>query len=45
MMPLYRLLIVSVVLSLVCVAGAARGIEQELRSACRRAGFPYKPRS
>jgi|SRR2546421_10549659 len=29
----------------ICVAGAARGIEQELRSACRRAGFPYKPRS
>jgi hypothetical protein len=28
----------------VCAAGG-RGIEAELRSACRRAGFPYKPRS
>jgi hypothetical protein len=28
----------------VCAAGG-RGIEAELRSACRRAGFPYKPRN
>jgi hypothetical protein len=28
----------------VCASGG-RGIEAELRSACRRAGFPYKPRS
>jgi hypothetical protein len=25
----------------VCASGAFRGIEQELRAACRRAGFPY----
>ncbi len=24
-----------------CAAGAIPGIEQELRAACRRAGFPY----
>ena len=28
----------------VCASGG-RGIEAELRSACRRAGFPYQPRS
>jgi hypothetical protein len=28
----------------VCASGG-RGIEAELRSACRRAGFPYRPRS
>jgi hypothetical protein len=26
----------------ICASGAFRGIEQELRSACRRAGFPYR---
>jgi hypothetical protein len=25
----------------VCASGAFRGIERELRAACRRAGFPY----
>lgn len=28
----------------VCASGG-RGIEAELRAACRRAGFPFKPRS
>jgi hypothetical protein len=28
----------------VCAAGASRGIEPELRAACRRAGFPYVAR-
>jgi hypothetical protein len=27
----------------VCASGAFRGIAQELRAACRRAGFPYGP--
>jgi hypothetical protein len=27
----------------VCVAGG-RGLEAELRAACRRAGFPFRPR-
>jgi hypothetical protein len=27
----------------ICASGASRGIEQELRAACRRAGFPYVP--
>jgi hypothetical protein len=25
----------------ICASGAFRGIEQELRAACRKAGFPY----
>jgi hypothetical protein len=29
----------------VCAAGALHGIEQELRAACRRAGFPFRPRA
>jgi hypothetical protein len=29
----------------VCAAGELHGIEQELRAACLRAGFPYKRRS
>jgi hypothetical protein len=28
----------------VCASGAFRGIEPELRAACRRAGFPYVAR-
>ncbi|MGO8904865.1 MAG: hypothetical protein ACLQMH_04490 [Solirubrobacteraceae bacterium] len=28
----------------ICASGAFRGIEEELRAACRRAGFPYDPR-
>jgi len=28
----------------ICASGAFRGIEEELRVACRRAGFPYDPR-
>jgi hypothetical protein len=27
----------------VCASGAFHGLAQELRSACRRAGFPYGP--
>jgi hypothetical protein len=27
----------------VCAGGASRGIEQELRAACRRAGFEFRP--
>jgi hypothetical protein len=27
----------------ICASGAFHGIAQELRSACRRAGFPYAP--
>ena len=29
----------------VCASGAFAGIEAELRAACRRAGFPFRPRS
>jgi len=28
----------------VCASGAFAGIEAELRAACRRAGFPFRPR-
>jgi hypothetical protein len=29
----------------VCGSGVASGIDAQLRDACRRAGFPYRPRS
>jgi len=28
----------------VCASGAFHGVEQELRAACRRAGFPFRAR-